>query len=546
MNKLFTLLVIMALFAVILQAQTIDDAFFTPVNYRGAFDGTTDWTAGWSEFDPINKTYAAATETLGNGNTTSGAPFEISGNITLDKTKVYLLKGWVYVTNGGTLTIPAGTIIRGDKTTTGSIIVERGGKLIANGTEAEPIVFTSNQAPGSRISGDWGGIILLGKAPVNQVEPKIEGGPRSIYGGTDPNDNSGSLKYVRLEFPGVAFVPNQEINGLTLGGVGAGTTLDHIQVSYSGDDSYEWFGGTVNAKYLIAYKSVDDDFDTDYGFAGRVQFAVSLRDPNIADVSGSNGFESDNYNPGISASNPAGDAPYTTAVFSNVSVLGPLGASGSIDPQFQHGAHLRRNTRLQIYNTVFAGFPRGIQISDAAIANTAGGTLKIENSAIAGAKTFFFTNAADTARNWRSADEEAWFRATDRENVTYATVAELGFIDAFKQTGKPNFLLATGLSTGNSPLLRGSYWDGLLNSVTVTPAEAVQIKVFPNPASEAIYFLTDLKIKSVLVTNIMGQVVKQVNLTDNKLSLQNLSIGTYILVLTTEEGKRYSQRVVKN
>lgn len=192
----------------------------------GAFDGTNDWTANWSEFDPRNKVYPATTETLGNGNTTSGTPFEITGNVTLDKSKVYLLSGWVYVATGGTLTIPAGTVIRGDKTTVGAIIVEPGGKLIANGTEAEPIVFTSNQGVGNRNAGDWGGIILLGKAPTNQTNPKIEGGPRSIYGGTDPNDNSGILKYVRIEFPGVAFAPNQEINGLTLGGAGAGTTLN--------------------------------------------------------------------------------------------------------------------------------------------------------------------------------------------------------------------------------------------------------------------------------------------------------------------------------
>lgn len=145
----------------------------------------------------------------------------------------------------------------------------------------------------------------------------------------------------------------------------------------------------MNAKYLIAYKAVDDDFDTDYGYAGRVQFAVELRDPAIADVSGSNGFESDNYNPGINASDPTRDAPYTSAVFSNVSIFGPLGASSTIDPQFQHGAHLCRNTRLQIYNTVLAGFPRGIQIQDAAIANARANTLKIENSVIAGATTRF-------------------------------------------------------------------------------------------------------------------------------------------------------------
>ncbi|NBO94133.1 MAG: hypothetical protein EBV06_17760, partial [Planctomycetia bacterium] len=438
----------------------IDDAFFSRVTYRGAFDGANDWTAGWSEFDPRNKAYAAVTDTLGNGNTTSGTPFEITTNVTLSKNKVYLLRGWVYVTNGGTLTIPAGTVIRGDKTTVGSIIVERGGKIVANGTATEPIVFTSNQGVGGRNAGDWGGIVILGNAPTNRVDPKVEGGPRSIYGGSNANDNSGSLSYVRIEFPGVAFQPNQEINGLTLGGVGQGTNLDHIQVSFSGDDAFEWFGGNVNAKYLIAYKSVDDDFDTDFGFAGRIQFGVALRDPSIADVSGSNGFESDNYNPGLNASNPAGDAPYTTAVFSNITVLGPLGASATIDPQFQHGAHLRRNTRQQIYNTVFAGFPRGIQIQGSAVDNAKNNSLRINNSVIARANTPFFVDAADTTRSWRSANEASWFLDSQRENDTFNILSSLGFTDAFKQSGKPNFLLNTV-----SPLQRGSYWDnGVGNS----------------------------------------------------------------------------------
>ena len=131
------------------------------------------------------------------------------------------------------------------------------------------------------------------------TNPEIEGGVNNaagdaFYGGTDANDNSGVLRYVRIEFPGIAFTDNNEINGLTCGGVGAATTLEHVQVSYSGDDSFEFFGGTVNAKYLIAYRGWDDDFDTDFGYSGKIQFAVSLRDPEIADQSGSNGFESDN------------------------------------------------------------------------------------------------------------------------------------------------------------------------------------------------------------------------------------------------------------
>jgi hypothetical protein len=167
-------------------------------------------------------------------------------------------------------------------------------ELIAKGTATEPIVFTSEEAAGSRKPGDWGGIILCGKAKNNQTEQQIEGGPRTKHGGADDADNSGTLSYVRIEFAGYPFQKDKEINGLTLGSVGSGTEIDHVQVSYSNDDSFEWFGGTVNCKYLVAYKGWDDDFDTDNGFSGKVQYGLSLRDSKIADTSQSNGFESDN------------------------------------------------------------------------------------------------------------------------------------------------------------------------------------------------------------------------------------------------------------
>ena len=519
---------------------SIDDPFFTPVRYRGAFDGANDWTKNWAEFDPINKTYPATTATLGNGNTTSGTPFEITTTMTLDAGQVYLLSGWVYVANGGRLIIPAGTVIRGDKATQGAIIVEPGGQIIAQGTESQPIVFTSNQAAGNRVSGDWGGIILTGNAPTNQTNPKIEGGPRTFYGGDDPRDNSGVMQYVRLEFPGVAFQPNQEINGLTLGGVGDGTTLDHIQVSYSGDDSYEWFGGTVNAKYLIAYKAVDDDFDTDYGYAGRVQFGVTLRDPDIADVSGSNGFESDNYNPGINAADPTMDQPYTTAVFSNISVFGPRATtSTAFDALHQHGAHLRRNTKLQIYNTIFAGNKWGIRIEGPSALNAISGELKISNSVIAGASVPFYVTANDSLAGWTSTAESAWFLAAERENEVLTSVLDLNYNDPFKQTGKPNFLLA-----GGSSMLNGSYWD-VITSVKVEPVAQAGITVYPNPFIDEVRLDTDLKVVKALVYNMNGQLVRQAQVNNNSLNLQGLNSGMYVLLLATADNKFYSQTIVR-
>ncbi|MGC4022553.1 MAG: IPT/TIG domain-containing protein [Cyclobacteriaceae bacterium] len=289
----------------------------------------------------------------------------------------YLLSGFIYVTSGSTLTIDAGTIIKGDKATKGALIVEQGGKLVAIGTPEKPIVFTSNQPKGQRTYGDWGGVILCGKAPVNWINaPKndgtggnvasgmgqVEGGPRSLYGGTDAHDNSGTLQYVRIEFGGVAFSQDNEVNGLTLAGVGDGTTMDHIQVSFAGDDSFEWFGGTARMKYIIAHRGLDDDFDTDNGFAGAVQFAVALRDPNVADQSGSKAFESDSYQTGTKTD---GTIP-TQAVFSNVTVVGGVTSptSTSYDPQFVSAIQLRKGSRLGIVNSVITAHPTGILLSN--------------------------------------------------------------------------------------------------------------------------------------------------------------------------------------
>jgi hypothetical protein len=163
------------------------------------------------------------------------------------------------------------------------------------------------------------------------------------------------MKYVRIEFCGVTLSVGNEINGLTLGSVGSGTVLDYIQVSYSGDDSFEWFGGTVNAKHLIAFRGFDDDFDTDQGYRGLVQFGLGLRDPAAADASQSNGFEADNSAAGTGT-------PLTAAVFSNITYVGGsrlargLGNPDGVDNQaYGRGAHLRRNVSQSIYNSVIIG-----------------------------------------------------------------------------------------------------------------------------------------------------------------------------------------------
>ena len=258
---------------------------------------------------------------IGNGD----QEFVFTGKQTLSE-GTYLLKGWVYIASGAELTIEPGTVIKGDKQTKAALIVEPGGKLYAQGTAQKPIVFTSEEAKGNRKPGDWGGLIICGNARNNQGQMQIEGGPRTKHGGSNDSDNSGIISYVRVEFAGYPFERDKEINGITFGSVGSGTQVDHLQVSYCNDDSYEWFGGTVNAKYLVAYKGWDDEFDTDNGFSGKVQFGLSVRDSRIADTSQSNGFESDNCADGAAVD------PYTTATFSNITFIGPM----AVDANFEN------------------------------------------------------------------------------------------------------------------------------------------------------------------------------------------------------------------
>lgn len=319
---------------------------------------------------------------------------DLTANVTWSANKIYLLKGNVFVTNNSTLTIEPGTIIKGDKGTKGALVITRGAKIMAVGTVDKPIVFTSSISAGARSQGDWGGVILLGKAPNNlgtsvPIEGISDATDKGKHGGTDANDNSGVMKYVRIEYAGIALGPDNEINGLTFGSVGAGTTIDYIEVYRSGDDAFEWFGGTVNCSHLLAIDTWDDDFDTDNGYSGKVQFGLAQRLSVTADVSGSNGFESDNDASGTN------NTPQTSAVFSNMTILGPVG-QGSVNANFQHAAQIRRNSSISIFNSIFANYTEGIFIDDAlpaspsiinAQANLVAGKSVIANNLIYGSNS---------------------------------------------------------------------------------------------------------------------------------------------------------------
>lgn len=296
------------------------------------------------------------------------------------KDTVYCLCGDVRVPATKQLNIAAGTLVRGIKESASSLTVVAGAKIHAVGLANDPIIFTSSQTVGSRAPQDWGGVIILGNAQVNQTAPiAIEGfpaagspagaaGPPTYGSNTTANngESSGEFQYVRIEFGGVALpaVANSEKNGLTLGGVGSGTTIDHVQTSSGQDDGFEWFGGTVNAKYLISHKNLDDDFDTDFGFQGKVQFGVVSRDPNRADASKSNGFESDNDGTGSTAT------PRTSAIFSNFTIIGPLQCSNTINANYQDGLHIRRRSGIDVYNSIITGWPRNQVFADATISSS--------------------------------------------------------------------------------------------------------------------------------------------------------------------------------
>jgi hypothetical protein len=273
--------------------------------------------------------------------------------ITLTSDKVWTLKGYVYITNGSKLVIQPGTKIVSDIAEKGALVIERGAQIIAEGTPTKPIVFTSGKPDGEKAPGDWGGIVILGLAPTNRTTyPTIEGGIGRVYGGELPNDNSGVLKYVRIEYAGVAALPNSEINALTLGGVGSGTIIENVQTIYANDDAFEFFGGTVNAKNLYAYATADDDFDFDFGYTGTITNGVAKRDPQFVDNGDAgNGVECDNDGTGSTAQ------PYTHPKLYNMILIGPNNSSALSNHNL--GLRFRRATQFTMKNSIIWGWMKG-------------------------------------------------------------------------------------------------------------------------------------------------------------------------------------------
>ena len=507
----------------------------------------------------------------------------LNGTVNWSNDTIYMLTGKVYVKAGGTLNIAPGTIIKGDVATAGScLIVTRGGKINAVGTPTQPIVFTSSATPGNKSTGDWGGIVIAGNARINVTGGigTFEGGNLANpdgttsdgqYGGLNDLDNSGELKYVRIEYAGYPFAPNNELNGLTMGGVGSGTKISYIQVSYGLDDAFEWFGGTVNCDHLVSFRGNDDDFDTDFGFSGKVQFGVALRDTAVADaVSGANGFESDNDAAG------SGNGPKTRAIFSNFTMVGPR-HTGSVsdtnyNKNFKRGAHIRRNSEQSIFNSIFMGWPTGNHIDgDSCHKNADSSILVLQNNVIAGSKLNLDSVGGVT---WNISP---WYNATANANTIYTVNTDVMLTSPFDYFN-PNFRptstspmlsgaaftnpkLATGFTSVNYRGAFGtddwtanwtnfnpdtaSYTNGIFPlSINNTIKNTIAIEVYPNPATNVANIQFNLPTSSTVTLSIVdlnGKVVssntEKLNAGNNKFMFNTniLSNGIYSVRLTSNE-----------
>jgi hypothetical protein len=413
-----------------------------------------------------------------NGNDSTGENTILEGKISSDRTLkanyVYKIRGFVYVVNGAKLTIEPGTVIQGEKgtTTRGALIITTGSQIIADGTADKPIVFTSDQPSPQR--GDWGGVVILGNATTNasyngvQGAGSVEGGVNTVeglglYGGTNDADNSGILRYVRIEYAGYAYLPDNELNGLTLAGVGNGTIVDYVEIYKANDDAIECFGGTVNIKHAVFISTLDDDFDTDNGWRGNVQFGIVLRDSSIADISKSESFESDNDANGSSLT------PQTGGVYSNITVIGPRAAINNTgNSLFLAGVQIRRNSTISIFNSVIMGYPTGILIDASKGAptdlNIQAGTLKIQNTFVAGCKTpINYAASSTSSTGWDSLAVVTWYKTAAFANRIYNTNDEVMLTDAFNYEN-PDFTPKAG-----SPLLAGAaFTDSKLAGFTPT------------------------------------------------------------------------------
>ncbi len=317
-------------------------------------------------------TPAADPTTVINGVTYTILSGNVSTGRTLTSDRPWLISGGLFVTNGATLTIQEGTrIYAADDATTPFLSIQRGARINAVGTANAPIVFTTIKTiTGGADRGDWGGIVLNGYAPINicgTADCTAEGeGGSGVYGGTDPNDNSGTMKFVRVEYAGKILGTDNELNGFSFNGVGAQTVLEHLQAYKGSDDGFEFFGGTVNLKWAVSTGNSDDSFDWTHGWRGKGQFWVVQQDA----VTGDNGMECDNWETNYTVT------PFSEPMISNFTLV------GADDGSPNHGMRLRHGTKGKLWNGLVTGFTQGVRVGSECDAYVADGSLFVKNSAI--------------------------------------------------------------------------------------------------------------------------------------------------------------------
>jgi hypothetical protein len=329
--------------------------------------------------------------------------------------------------NPTVLTIEPGTTIYGESNSDGMLVIRRNAKIIAQGTVDKPIVFTSSKEEGFRNRGDWGGIIINGNAPVNSCGVDFDGdaceafgeGGAGFYGGNNPDDDSGILEYVRVEFAGTLLSPDNELNGIAFQGVGSGTKLNYIHVHMNADDGVEFFGGTANIKHLVVTGVGDDALDWTDGWQGSGQYVILQQHLDAGD----NGIEADNNGENNMAT------PMSNPTLSNMTIIGSGGASSDL------GILLREGTGAFIANTLVYGWgDASLDVDgDATWANADIGDLAMVGTLVDSNTNFKLDNGEpQLVEDWFYADnsnEEGGFALTDAQNQTEPNFLPVDIID---------------------------------------------------------------------------------------------------------------------
>jgi hypothetical protein len=571
-------------------AVPLSDSWFSSVPFKGAFGGNTNWMSGWTVLDEKGYLTPAAT---GNPNLVTITDSDLTDQTyNWSSDNEYLLDGIVFLEEGGELYIEPGTIIRGaigSGNDASALVITRGAKIFAEGTEPNPVIFTAEEDQGQLTSDDrglWGGVVVLGRATTNNPENKqiegineltTEGDTRAVYGGDDDNDSSGILRHVSIRHTGIAVgdQAGNEIQGLTLGAVGRGTVIEYVESFASADDGFEWFGGTVDAKYLVSAFTSDDNFDWDEGFRGRGQFWFAIQGGDesgrIAEMDGS-------------STSSENTTPFGMPIISNVTYIGP-GADAFPFPSGDGNEALifRDNTGGEYHNSIITDFGSeqglAITVEDVDGESTFDSRTRLEEGDLALQNNIWFNFSAgntaadiipqDFVRTYLTASEnnnqitDPMLRGIDRTSGS-------GMLDPRPDAASPVWGAAVPLSDGWFTNARyigafdGRNWllswtaldeKGYLNSELVTDLEDVDSSLptsvtlnqnYPNPfnpTTQINFTLPESQQVSLKVYDMLGREVASLANREMFSSGQHsvsfdassLSSGVYIYRLTSRD-----------